>query len=453
VLNLIFIESDIVDNKNTRYEQKTKLRGLIFSAYFEAKIDIEAAVARLNISVRQFYRLQNKYTATNTLTHGLCNKISNRSISKSTKMKALELYKNIYRGWNYEHFHDILLDRHEINISPCTLRKWLLDAKLSLPKRRKPKKYERREPRAKFNEMLQLDGTFADFLGDGRMLCLMHLVDDATKTSLAMLFEAECTDSAFRILYEWCLKYGVPQSIYCDKHSTYKVNEKQKLTIEEELEGIEIRLSEFGKVCDMLGIEQIFAHSPQAKGRVERKHNLYKDRCIKELKLDGIKTIETANAYLAKNNGFVDKLNNKFTIEAREARTAFVLPTPAELAEQFTINNTRTVRNDYTVTLYNVVYQLSRSAIVNARGKVIIKKYLDGHIAIFASNKQLNYHVIENYVTPIIEKNPHINKTQIIRKYTPAIDHPYRQQYKPEKLYHYASGTKQLQELGRYYGG
>lgn len=133
----------------------------------------------------------------------------------------------------------------------------------------------RREPKAKFNQMLQLDGTFGDFFCDGRMLCLMHLVDDATKTSMAMLSEAECTNSALTLLYHWCSKYRIPESIYSDRHSAYKVNERQRLTIEEELEGSTIRLSDFGIICARLGIKQIFAHSPQAKGRVEKKHQLY----------------------------------------------------------------------------------------------------------------------------------------------------------------------------------
>jgi transposase len=275
---------------------------MIFMAYLDDQISRDSAVARIGVSNRQFIRLQNRFLTDKNLQHKLCNRDSNHSIDAATKARVIELYKTKYRGWNYEHIHDSLLSRDGIDVSPDTIRNWLLAAKLSLPKQRKPRKYMRREPKAQFNEMLQLDGTFGDFLGDGRMLCLMHLVDDATKTSLAMLFEAECTDSALRILYHWCLKYGVPQSIYSDRHSTYKVNEKQKLTIAEELEGSKIPLSEFGKVCDRLEIRQIFAHSPQAKGRVEKKHQLYKDRWIKELKLDGIKTIEEANNASAETN-------------------------------------------------------------------------------------------------------------------------------------------------------
>ena len=434
---------------STQYSLKTKLRELVFPAYFEGKIDRDSAITRLSISSRQFCRLQKKYLVDKNLNHRLCNQPSNHSFAPATKSSVLELCKNKYRGWNYEHTHDSLIWRDSITVSPDTIRNWSLAAKLSLPKQRKPRKYMRREPKAQFGEMLQLDGTFGDFLGDGRMLCLMHLVDDATKTSLAMLFEAECTESAMQILYHWCLKYGIPKSIYSDRHSTYKVNEK-RLTLEEELEGNVVRLSEFGKVCQRLGIKQIFARSPQAKGRVERKHNMYKDRCVKEFKLDGVKTIDRANTYLAENNGFVTRLNDKFTIEAREARTACVLPTPADLAEQFTIQNIRTVRNDYTVQLKTIVYQLPRDSVVNARAKVLVKRYLDGRIALFAGKYELKYSVIENYVKPeVIGK---VKITQVTHsKHIPDKTHPYKQQYKQEKRYHHASDINRLQYVGQIY--
>ena len=174
------------------------------------------------------------------------------------------------------------------------------------------------------------------------------------------------------------------------------------------------------------------------------------DRCVKEFKLDSVKTIDGANVYLAENNGFVTRLNDKFTIEAREARTACVLPTPADLAEQFTIQNIRTVRNDYTVQLKTIVYQLPRDSMVNARAKVLMKRHLHGRIAIFAGKYELKYSVIENYVKPEVIDKVRINQV-IPPKHIPDKTHPYKQQYKQEKRYHYASGTNRLQYVGQIY--
>jgi transposase len=441
--------------QESRYKHKTKLRELVFAAYLVGDIDKDTAVARIGVSSRQFYRLQNQYITHKNLEHGLCNKSSNRQIHISIKDQVLQLYKTIYRGCNYEHFSELLVSQHNLNIHSATLRTWLLDAKLSLPKKRKPKKYNYREPKPRFNQMLQLDGTFGDFLGNGTQLCLMHLVDDATKTSLAMLFAAECTQSALELLYQWCIKHGIPESIYSDRHSTYKVNERQRLTIEEELEDLHYRRSEFGKICDRLGIKQIFAHSPQAKGRVEKKHQMYKDRYIKELRIFGITTIADANAYLTSKSGFIERLNNKFTISPKEIRSTSVIPNPVDLVAQFALHSTRIVRNDYTIQFNSIVYQITTKSVIKPKTTVLIKKYLDGHMAFFFGKQQLQVKCIDNYVKPVKEV---IRKTQIsaVNSKKPYQHvqkiHPFKMQYKAEKTQRYPSSSKQLDSLGQIYG-
>jgi hypothetical protein len=431
----------------TNFTNKAKVREMIFRAFIGGQIDRDSVISRLEISERQFYRLQNKYILTNNLMHGLYGKESNRSIDAAFREKVTKLYREKYLGFNYEHASEILFERDNIKVNPNTLRDWLLKAKLTKYKSKKPKKYMRRIPKPCFNDMLQLDGTFDDFLGNGQMLCLMHLVDDATKTSLAYLYDAECTQSALDILFKWCSKYGIPESIYSDRHGTYKVNDRRPITVEEELEGKEIRLTEFGKVCNKLGIKQIYAYSPQAKGRVERKHYLYKDRFVKEIKLSGIKTIEEANAYLMTNNGFIDRLNNKFTIEAKEARTANVSLTAAELAQHFTIDTTRTVRNDYTISYNGQILQLAKASIINANSKVQVKLYLNGSIKVYAGKYDFKYTIIENYVKPVIErpikqavKRDRAKETSPWRQYTPKT-------YKSTKT----SSSDYLDKMSRFY--
>jgi hypothetical protein len=257
--------------------------------------------------------------------------------------------------------------------------------------------------------------------------------------------------SALDILYRWCCKYGIPQSIYSDRHSTYKVNEKQKLTIEEELSNLTKPLTGFGKVCQRLNIKQIFAYSAPAKGRVERKHNLYKDRYIKELRFFGINTLDKANEFLLRESGFVQRLNNKFTIEAKSANSASIsLVDPAKLAQQFTMDNTRIVRNDYTVQLDNVVYQLSKKSVINSHSKVLIKQDLQQQITIWAGNTMLDYKVLKNYIRPLRSNNTKEQKPNKVT-YVPPVNHPFRK-YKPEKNYSVISGSKQLEYVGSYYG-
>ena len=435
------------------YKDKTKLREMLLPAYFEGKIDKDSLISRLSISERQFYRIQQKYLKEKNLDHGLCGKASNNIIPDVLKNNIINLYQTEYYGLNlnYQHFEELLFLRNNINISAGTIRNILLSAKLTLPRKRKSRIFMRREPKAKFNQMIQLDGTFGDFFGDGRMLCLMHLVDDATKTSMAMLSEAECTNSALTLLYHWCLKYGIPESIYSDRHSTYKVNERQRLTIEEELEGTTVRLSDFGIICARLGIKQIFAHSPQAKGRVEKKHQLYKDRWIKELRLNKITTMAEANKFLMDDGSFIDRLNDKFTIAPREARSDTVLPTESDLIQQFSISNNRTVRNDYTVSFNSNVYQIIKVRNIKPRTKVQINQHLDGTMTISVDRTTLEYIKVENYLKPIKMLNtqvPIIHKSKIV----PNKNHPFKLNYKPERNNRPISGQKQLDFIAKYYG-
>jgi transposase len=194
----IKIRSTILVQEISSYSLKTKLRELIIPAYIRGDIDLESALLRLKLSRRQFYRLKQRYLESGVVSHQLINKPSNHRISDEVKAKVIELYKSKYTGWNYEHIHDSLEWRDGIKVSSDTIRNILLDSGLTKAKQRKGRKYERRQPKARFNELVQLDGTFGDFLGDGRLLCLMHMVDDATKTSMAILTESECTQSVLR---------------------------------------------------------------------------------------------------------------------------------------------------------------------------------------------------------------------------------------------------------------
>jgi hypothetical protein len=129
----------------------------------------------------------------------------------------------------------------------------------------------------------------------------MNMVDDATGTTLSMLFEQETTDAAMTLLSCWIKQYGIPQALYCDHKNAFVSNREP--TVEEQLAGIEPR-SHFEKACGKLGVEVIAANSPQAKGRVERNHAVYQDRFVKELRLAGISTIEEANRFLEEREVF-----------------------------------------------------------------------------------------------------------------------------------------------------
>src|SRR5690606_23484094 len=161
---------------------------------------------------------------------------------------------------------------------------------------------ERRERRARFGELVQVDGSHHRWFGpDGRQCCLMNLVDDATGCTYSLMFEEETTEAAMQVLWGWITRYGIPQALYVDRKSVYITDREP--TVEEQLAGQE-PLTAFGHACAKLGIQLITAYSPQAKGRVERNHAVYQDRLVKELRLQGLTTIAEANTLLT--CGFVD---------------------------------------------------------------------------------------------------------------------------------------------------
>ena len=207
--------------------------------------------------------------------------------------------------------------------------------------------------------------------------------------------EEETTDAAMCLLWRWIEKYGIPQAIYCDKKSVYVT--LREPTIEEQLAG-EKPHTAFSKACEKLGIELIIAHSPQAKGRIERNHGVYQDRLVKELRLENISTIETANDLLA--SGFIDGLNKKFSKEPREKSDFHRSNKRQDLRRIFCIESKRTVSNDWIVRYENHFYQILKGNKVRPQpaDKVLVQRWLDGSVHLYFNEKELK---VENITKKI----------------------------------------------------
>jgi hypothetical protein len=271
-----------------------------------------------------------------------------------------------------------------------TLRRWLIEEGLWRPCRKAAHHRSWRERKGHFGEMVQMDGSHHQwFVGAQKMNCLMNMVDDATGTTLAVLGEQETTELAMRTLLLWCELYGIPRALYTDKKNVFVTTREP--TIEEQLAGQE-PLTAFGKVCAKLGIEIITANSPQAKGRVERKHAVFQDRFVKELKLQSITTIPEANTLL--HNGFVDTLNRKFACPPADPTDLHrPAPTRRKLREIFSFENTRVVSKDWTVRCENRLYQILKrnDPLPRPGDKVIVRRLLDGTIRILYRGKKLRF--------------------------------------------------------------
>jgi hypothetical protein len=237
--------------------------------------------------------------------------------------------------------------------------------------------------------------------------------------------EQETTDLAMRTLWQWCDCYGIPKALYTDRKNVFVTGREP--TLEEQLAGQEA-LTKFGKVCKKLGIKIITANSPQAKGRVERKHGVFQDRFVKELQLQGISTIEEANELLQ--NGFVDALNRKFarpplsTIDFHRKA-----PTKRELRDIFSIEKIRGVANDWTVRCENRFYQILKcnNPLPRPKEKVTVRRLLDGTIQLLYRDKKLKFNEIAPPARALCYTEPAAPQPAAPKqKYKPAPDHPWR---------------------------
>src|ERR1700719_2851148 len=282
-------------------------------------LKLKDAAAMLELSYRQVKRLWRRYRQVGGkgLQHGNAGRPSNRSKPLKLRRRVLNLIKKKYSGSEEERFGPTLAAEHlaeedGIAIDHETLRGWMLAEGLWSRQRKRKKPCQRRERKAHFGELVQLDGSFHDWLeGRGPRGCLMNMVDDATSATQARLGKEETIWAAAGVLRVWIEKYGVPRALYTDWKNVYK----RKATPAEQLRG-KVPVTQFGRMCQKLGIRIIAASTPQAKGRVERNHGTHQDRLIKKLRRKGIDSYEAANEYLEKE--YLPAHNRRFAVPAAQ---------------------------------------------------------------------------------------------------------------------------------------
>lgn len=273
---------------------------------------------------------------------------------------------------------------------------------------------------------MQIDGSHHEwFEKRAKKCCLMNMVDDATGVTVAHFSEEETIFSAMELLWRWIELYGIPQALYTDKKNVYVADEKVRRRAAEEGEEV---LTQFGRACKTLGIKIIAAHSPQAKGRVERSHGTYQDRLVKELRLAEIDDIEGANKFLR--DGYLDKLNEKFSVTPRKEADYHRSPTGYDLASTFCIEEERSISADFIVRFETGFYQLLPAGRQTpAKGKVKVQKYLNGELHFRYQDKEVSYKVLPGRPEPkakTIKRNKSAGGEAIMEKYIPPANHPWR---------------------------
>ena len=372
--------------------------------------------------------------------HKSRNKPSHNKIPDKAKEKVINLYRGKYKGFGPLLFSEKLSSIEKIKVSDETVRNWLIDAK-EWTKRRKHKVHHQwRERKHNFGEMIQVDGSHHDwFKGRGSECVLMGYIDDATGRVFARFYEYEGTYPAMDGFKRYIRKYGLPNSIYIDKHTTYK--SPKKPSIEDELQNTK-PLSEVGRALKELGIEVIYAHSPQAKGRVERLFRTFQDRLIKEMRLKGIKSIKEANKFL---KSYLPIYNKRFNVEPiGKTDLHRKIPKHINLDSILSIKTDRTLRNDFTVAHNRKLYQVLS---YTTSKKVMVEERIGGKIFITYKGRQLSYKEIVLRPKKKEEPKP-CAPIEPKRLYIPPMDHPWKSPLYEARYKHYPQ-NKQKEKVAQ----
>ena len=345
------------------------------------------AAKRLGLTVRQVQRLKAKMRGGISLLHGNCGRLPSKTVSVEAKEKVLlDIGKAEYAGVNFKHFYELTKPKMSYDF----MRKFLNANEFTSPKQRrsnKKKVHKTRERRAKFGELIQADGTPFDWFKSGEMQSLHVLIDDCRGELVGLhISKNECMDGYFEVTRQMLCTHGTPEAFYADGLSIFFSNKKQELTIEEQLLGISIRKTQFGEICDELGIELIHAQSPQAKGRVERVNGTLQSRLPIEFAIRNITTIDEANKFLKEE--YIDMFNKQFAVN-RDSKSCFVpLPTTVNLDELLTWKTTRKVDKGCSFSLNSVKFSTSTD-LASKTIQLLISKRL----GIVASHNQKFYDV------------------------------------------------------------
>jgi hypothetical protein len=347
------------------------------------------AAEELELSVRQVKRLLyalKKY-GDKAVVHGLRGVPSNRRIEEKIERQAVKILSApVYEGFGPTLAAEYLRNKHGIEASKETMRQWMMRGKLWRAKREKVKQVHCWRPRrSRFGELVQWDTSEHDWLeGRGEKLYLIAMIDDATSRLFARFVRHDSTEENMKLLWSYLEKFGRPVSFYTDKASLFQTAEKYKRDEPGvEKDAVEMPPTQIGRALQELGIAWIAAHSPQAKGRVERNFGTAQDRLVKGMRVAGVKTIEQANQYLEQD--YLVWWERELTIEPAHPDDAHRRLDPSHnLAASLSQVETRQVRNDYTLRWDGKFYQIERQAVVSGlrRANVRVEKRLDGSLAV-----------------------------------------------------------------------
>lgn len=412
----------------------------IITRLIRNEINGTGAAELLRLSKRHIRRLKRnvKEKGAAGLIHANRGQPSNRRIPDEERERIKKLLHAHYVDFKPTFASEKLSELHHIQRDPKTIRNIMIMEGLWKPDKKRRNGQEHRawrERKAHYGQMQQFDGSYEKWFEErGPELCLLASIDDATGTiTKAEFAEHEGTLPVFSFWKDYITTHGKPRSIYLDKFSTYRMNHEVARENHE-------TLTQFQRAMRALGIEPISAHSPQAKGRVERLFSTLQDRLIKELRLVGISDIPTANRFLKEI--FIPSFNGKFSVVARLNANMHMSLSAAEKKQLPSIlsrHTKRTVQNDFTFSFQNQWYQLLEQQPVTICKKdvVIVEEHTNGDIKIQLREKYLNFVILpyrpkRSLVQSWVLTTGKAQKpTQAKPLWKPPQDHPWRRNFQP----------------------
>lgn len=410
--------------------QKEVKRVQVLDLLKDYKINQQEASKRMGISTRQVRRLAKRYLVEGLA--GLVNKkrgcASNRRLGEVLRTTVIELIGAHYRDFGPTLANEKLAELHGIHLSVESTRKLMMQIGYWKSRRggtvcTRPM----RDRRACFGELIQIDGSPHDwFEGRGEYCTLLVFIDDATGRLTQLRFiPTETTLGYMRVLHDHIVAHGVPVALYSDKHSIFRINTKEADPAAE---------TQFSRAARELCIECIHAHSPQAKGRVERANQTLQDRLVKEMRLAGINDMDSANAWLP---GYIERYNRRFAVKPQDSSDAH-LPCPkmtAELTRSLSVQVDRTLSKNLSCQHEGQLLQVKTTGTgLGLRGaKVTLHKHFDGSHELLWKKRKLAYSVMnkpvrQSSVADSKTVNTRVDQALVRRNtgYKPAANHPWK---------------------------
>jgi transposase len=399
------METSITLNRD---EQK---RLLVLNAVLAGHSTVAEAAASLGLSLRQVRRVLAAYRKEGAaaLAHGNRGRRPVHTTAREVAEQVVRLAQTTYVGYNQQHLRDLLAEREGIELSRATVHRLLAQAGLLPPPSRRPPQHRRRRTRrSQAGQLVQIDGSRHAWLEErGPWLTLVAAIDDATGRLEAAVFR-EQEDAQGYLLLVWQLveRYGRPLALYHDRHGIFLPTLHAGETLVAELAGRPSPQTQVGRALEELGIASIVAHSPQAKGRVERLFATLQDRLVHELRLAGVSRLAQANAFLA---AYLPRFNAQFAVPAQVEGSAYRPLEPDQLLEAICcFKYPRVVAADNTVTFgaHRLQLQPSSTRRSFARARVEVQERLDGSLAV-CYHGQLLRTTPAALEAPLLRARPH----------------------------------------------